>query len=429
MTPTTENSPPVKTPETRFENSYNGGMATTVLKEHGYSKSAQVGVYSENSEESMTVKTVATPKANATSKETSGISLLPKPQEVAAESQSQSVKMSHETYANLRKTNAMVGKPDVGMTDDEGLQAMARVLQEREPHLANPAAKPGLIQSSEEGKASQPLDKVMQGPNSKTPVSRKPKAITAQKVVEAAESDDTPASTPVETKSVKEKASAQSSSKASKPKTPPKAMKSASVIRPEDDNTSSDDETSSAAPVVKTRSSKAANGGQDKKRKTEEALGTEAMSDETAKVAEPAKKARKTEGGARTRISLPASREEASPQDKMLLEEHAKTTSWKEIREKWQAMTGDTPSKTALPYRLGRLKAHFSKANGPTPEVLNKAKTKIEKKFEHEKWGLISKAITEDDNSQKYTPRVLQQLFREFGKKAKATAASPGSTT
>ncbi len=66
-------------------------------------------------------------------------------------------------------------------------------------------------------------------------------------------------------------------------------------------------------------------------------------------------------------------------------------------------------------------------------EVIGQAKARVEKTFEHDKWNLIARSLAADNPTQKYHPRVIQQLFKQAGKKAapgvlsSAAPVGPGS--
>ena len=66
---------------------------------------------------------------------------------------------------------------------------------------------------------------------------------------------------------------------------------------------------------------------------------------------------------------------------------------WKDIRAKWEELTGEKTGTSTLPNRYGRLKSNFTVIKEEDHWKLMQAKEEVEKAFEAQKWGLIAKAV------------------------------------
>ncbi|KAK2756800.1 hypothetical protein FQN54_005246 [Arachnomyces sp. PD_36] len=142
----------------------------------------------------------------------------------------------------------------------------------------------------------------------------------------------------------------------------------------------------------------------------------------------PTKKKRatpaKATGGKSLKVGarpMPTSWDNASPEDRMMLrmkDEEGK--GWAEIREAWNAMTGESVGGSTLSGRYGRIKANFVVFRKEDEAHLLKAKKEIEDKFETDKWHRIADAI-EGAGGNKYPPAAVQKKFKELQKNGGAT--------
>ncbi len=328
-------------------------------------------------DKSQVVMTCWSPNAIQTN-DINDIPLPPKPLTPQTEFQSKSLTMNHETYNTLRLTNAIVGKADARMIDKDGLLAMAKVLKNvqspipEEPDKSvcaksHPADghETHLEEDKREAKSTHASPSKAKGSktqkNSENVQGTQPASLALEQQLDAQAKDPT--------KSTLEGAVKDTTAKTGQKGSKPVDVQKAEVGSQDGINGTSSPHPDDAGEPTKPNDETFTT----KKRKANEKLA--ATSEDRATGAKATKKARNTGGPTGNRARLPASLEVAAPEDRMLLEEHAKQTPWKQIREKWQEMTGEETNKTKLPYRLGRLKTHFATAKGPNVSYLGTGKS------------------------------------------------------
>lgn len=114
-----------------------------------------------------------------------------------------------------------------------------------------------------------------------------------------------------------------------------------------------------------------------------------------------------------TARNIPRSLEECGEADRELITLRDGGAGWKDIREKWRQITGNTPAHSTLPNRYNRLKSNFTSVRPEDNPLLLLAKRQVEASFEAQKWDLVAQVVREKGGDV-YAGVVLQRQYKKL---------------
>ncbi|EYE98700.1 uncharacterized protein EURHEDRAFT_374756 [Aspergillus ruber CBS 135680] len=131
----------------------------------------------------------------------------------------------------------------------------------------------------------------------------------------------------------------------------------------------------------------------------------------------PTKRSRKPPGKKMTVLGpVPASYEEASPEDRMILRmKETEGKGWGEIQKAIEEVTGSNFVGSTLRVRYMKLKANFVVFEREDESHLLQGKKELEEKWEHDKWQKIAEYV-EMKGGNKYPAAAIQKKFKELSK-------------
>ncbi|TKA81975.1 hypothetical protein B0A49_00470 [Cryomyces minteri] len=111
--------------------------------------------------------------------------------------------------------------------------------------------------------------------------------------------------------------------------------------------------------------------------------------------------------------AIPRTMEECNEADRMLLSMRDTGKAWDEIKEAWEAATGEKVGRSTLPNRYTRLKANVMVFPAEDNIKLLAAKKTVEETFEKEKWSMIANDIIRNGGGA-HSVTILQKQHKKL---------------